>query len=244
MTPRLMEFGSDIWVCQGPTVPFLAGFSYPTRMVVIRLADGGLFIWSPVALTPELGAEIDRLGPVRHLVSPNKIHHLFMGEWESAWPEASLHASPGLERKRRDLDFDATLGNVPDPAWAGVVDQVCVSGSVIMSEIVFFHHESRTVIFADLIENFPRDWFTGWRGWLARLDGIVAPSPGAPREWRWSFLRRREARAALARILDWPIENVIMAHGTLVRGDGKSFVETAFHWLGRKKESDPRAVRA
>ena len=25
-----------------------------------------------------------RLGPVRHLVSPNKIHHLFLGEWAQA----------------------------------------------------------------------------------------------------------------------------------------------------------------
>jgi hypothetical protein len=51
-------------------------------------------------------------------------------------------------------------------------------------------------VVADLIENLPADWFRGWRGWLARLDGITAPHPGAPREWRASFVDRRAARAA------------------------------------------------
>ena len=93
--------GPEIWLADGPVAPFL-GFRYPTRMAVIRLSDGGLFVWSPVALTDPIRAAIDRLGPVRHLVSPNALHHLFLGEWKSAYPAARLYASPRLRRKRRD----------------------------------------------------------------------------------------------------------------------------------------------
>jgi hypothetical protein len=100
-----------------------------------------------------------------------------------------------------------------------------------MTEVVFFHRASRTAIFADLIENLPRDWFTGWRGVLARLDGIVAPNPGAPREWRASFFDRRAARAALEGILAWPIERVLIAHGEPATADGAAFVRRAFTWL-------------
>jgi hypothetical protein len=112
-----------------------------------------------------------------------------------------------------DLVFDADLTSSPEPEWAADIDQVLVRGSLAMTEVVFFHRASRTAIFADLIENLPRDWFKGWRGVIARLNGIVAPNPGAPREWRASFCNRAAARAALERILAWPIERVLIAHG-------------------------------
>jgi hypothetical protein len=228
----LTPFASDVWVAEGPVVPFY-GFAYPTRMTVIRLENGTLFIWSPIALAPELKTQIDALGRVAHLVSPNTIHHLFMGDWKAAYPGARLYASPGLRKKRADLAFDAELGDAPEPGWSGEIDQVAMLGSFALTEIVFFHRKSRTAIFADLIENLPPDWFRGWRGWLARLDGIVSPNPGAPREWRASFWRRGQARAALARILAWAPEQVIMAHGFMVRNDGVAFIRRAFRWLAR-----------
>lgn len=53
---------------------------------------------------------------VRFLVSPNRLHHLFLAEWKSAYPQARLYASPGLRKERRDLAIDGELG----PAGAGM----------------------------------------------------------------------------------------------------------------------------
>jgi Domain of unknown function (DUF4336) len=231
MTAPLREFAPGLWVGEGPVVPFIAGFDYPTRMAAIKLTDDRLFIWSPIALTAELKEQIDRLGPVACLVSPNLLHHLYLGEWKAAFPAARLFASPGLKRRRKDLAFDADLSDAPDPLWVADIDQVLLRGSLVMTEAVFFHRASATAIFADLIENFPPDWFKGWRGVLAKLDGIVAPNHGAPREWRASFLRRKLARAALQRILDWPIEKVLIAHGDCAEKDGAAFVRRGFSWL-------------
>jgi hypothetical protein len=75
------------------------------------------------------------------------------------------------------------------------------------------------------------DWFSGWRGIVARLDGICAPNPGAPREWRASFVNRQAARAALQLILAWPIDRVLIAHGEPAIADGTAFVRQAFAWL-------------
>jgi hypothetical protein len=111
------------------------------------------------------------------------------------------------------------------------IAQAVLHGSFALTEVVFFHRRSRTALFADLIQNFPRDWFKGWRGVVARLDGIVAPNPGAPREWRASFLDRRAARDALDQILAWPIERVVIAHGDLPTAEGPAFVRRAFTWL-------------
>lgn len=226
----LASFGPDIWIAEGPVVSFY-GFPYPTRMVVIRLGDGSLFLWSPIALTPELKAEVEALGPVAHLVSPNKIHYLFLKVWKDAHPGARIYALDELKKRRPALPIDAVLEDTSDQAWANDIDQTIVRGSFAMSEAVFFHRKSRTAIFADLIENFSPDWFKGWRGVLARLDGIVSPHPGAPREWRLSFRNRKMARSALDRILSWQPEQVVMAHGIIVRNDGVGFIRRAFGWL-------------
>jgi hypothetical protein len=230
MSKLLQQFGPEIWIADGPVASF-HGFPYPTRMAVIRLCDGGLFVWSPVALSDSLRSAIDALGPVRHLVSPNALHHLFLGEWKSAYPPARLYASPRLRRKRKDLAFDAELGDAPEPEWAADIDQVVLPGSFALIEVVFFHRGSRTALFADLIQNFPRDWFRGWRGVAARLGGIVAPNPGAPRDWRASFLDRRVARAALDQVFAWPIERVLIAHGDLPAANAAAFARRAFTWL-------------
>ena len=241
MDQALRQFGPDIWIQDGPVTPFF-GFAYPTRMAVIRLSDGGLFVWSPIALSDSSRVAIDALGPVRHLVSPNALHHLFLAAWKAAYPAARLYAPPRLARKRPDLTFDATLADAPGSAWAGEIDQVVLVGSFYLTEVVFFHRRSGTVLFADLIQNFPRDWFKGWRGFLARRGGIVAPNPGTPSDWRATFLRRGAARAALGRILAWPIERVVIAHGGLPAGDAAMFVRRAFAWLIGKR--DPSCLNA
>ena len=240
---RLHEFGPGIWIADGPAVPF-AGFPYSTRMALIRLSDGGVFAWSPVALTDALRREVDRLGPVRSIVSPNRLHHLFLGEWKAAYPAARLHAPPGLRRKRKDLDFDGNLGEAPEPGWAVDIDQVTVHGSFYLTEVVFFHWASGTAIFGDLLQNFRPDWFKGWKSFVARHGGICAPHPGAPKDWRATFLGRRAARRSLHRILAWPIERVLIAHGDPADRDGAAFVRGAFGWLLGPPDERPAVRRA
>jgi hypothetical protein len=226
----LVPLAPELWIAEGPVVSFF-GFPYPTRMAVIRLADGDVFAWSPVQLTPELHADIDRLGPVRHLVSPNKLHHLYLAEWKKAYPAAKLWAPPGLARRRRDLAFDAELTELPPPAWQADIDQVILAGSFALTEVIFFHRASRTAVIADLIQNFPPGWFGGWKEWLARLDGIMAPRPGPPREWRASFLNRARAGRALSAVLAWHPRHVVIAHGDLPKDDGEAFLRAGFAWL-------------
>ncbi len=228
---ELQVFGEQLWIADGSTVPFYS-FPYPTRMALARLSGGRLFVWSPIALKPGLRSQVEALGEPAFLVSPNKLHHQFLAEWKAAYPNAKMFASPGLQARRKDLAFDAELGEAPDPGWAGEIDQVLFAGSPMMTEVVFFHRASRTAIFADLIQNLPRDFAKGWRGVVARLAGITEPHPGAPRDWRTTFLDRKAARAALGRILAWDIERVVIAHGAPAEHDGEAFVRRAFGWLG------------
>jgi len=153
-----------LFVAEGPTVDFY-GFPYPTRMVVARLEGGELWVWSPIELSEALRQEIDALGPVAHLTTPNRIHHLFLGPWKEAYPDAKLWAPPGLAKKRSDLTFDGELGDAPPGAWRGQIEQVVFRGSPFMQEVVFFHRASRTAVFGDLIENFELSFVDEhWKG--------------------------------------------------------------------------------
>jgi hypothetical protein len=227
---QLTQFGPGLWIAEGDTVS-VAGFHYPTRMALVRLRDGGLWVWSPVALTPSLAAEVRALGDVHHLVAPNSLHYLHIGDWAGAFPLARVHTAPGIRTRRPDFAFQTELDDTPDCAWAGDIDQVIVRGNRITTEVVFHHRASGTALFTDLIQQFPPTWFKGWRGLVARLDGMVRAAPAVPMKFRLAFTDRAAARSAIARIQAWGIDQLIMAHGAPVSSDGQAVVVAAFRWL-------------
>lgn len=227
----LRALGEELWLAEGPVVRFLRFFPYPTRTVLVRLADGGLWVWSPTALGPELAKQVEALGPVTHLVAPNALHHLYLAEWRERFPAARLHAAPGLARKRPDLCFQTELSDVPDPAWAREIDQVVFRGSRFLEEVVFFHRRSRTALVTDLIQRFDPQQLQGLVRVVMRLWGLVGENGSTPREWRASFLDRRPARAALRRLLDWDPERLVIAHGRLPRERGREAIERGLRWL-------------
>ncbi|OWU86706.1 hypothetical protein ATO6_01280 [Oceanicola sp. 22II-s10i] len=219
-----------MWLAEGPVVDGMAGFHYPTRMALIRLPEGGLFVWSPTALTEELRAATDDLGPIQDIVAPNALHHLFLSDWAEAYPAARIHGTVELKDKRPDISFTTSLDAAAPEAWAGHIDQT-IFPNRIANEAVFFHRASGTVLITDLIQQLPRDWYSGWRGLVARLDLMTAPRPSVPRKFRLATRDRPAARAAAVTILGWPATTLVMAHGTPVRTDAARTLAQAFDWL-------------
>lgn len=225
--PRLCPQGDGLWLADGPVVTGAGGFRFPTRMAVLRLKgeDGGLMLWSPVALDRGLRAAVEALGPVRHLVAPNGVHHMAMGDWQAAFPQAWLSVAPGVAGKRPDLRIDATLGATV-PGWAGQIDQQLVAGR-ITTEAVFFHRASGSALVTDLIQQMPQGWYRGWRGLVARLDAMSAPHPAMPRKFRLSLAGRPKARAALREVAAWPVRQLVMAHGPVVTAEARAILRAA-----------------
>lgn len=229
---RLIEIGDHIWVYEGSTVNFY-GLPYSTRMTVIKLNNGDLWIHSPEKLNQELTKELNNLGRVAYLISPNKLHHLFLTEWVSEYPDVKCYASPGLEKKRCDIKFTNQLSDTPEEEWSGEIEQTVFTGSRLMEEVVFFHVTTRTLILTDLIENFNPSSFNWWQKPIARLGGILAPDGKTPIDWRLSFIfgNKKEAIISLNKILSWKPENVIISHGEYVIGNGYEFIKKSFRWL-------------
>jgi len=89
----MRKWSDRIWIAEAPLRFY--GVPFGARMTVVRLADGGLLIHSPLEPVPPLRAEIDALGPVRYVVSPNKLHHLFLGGFLQAYPSRSSCVGAG-----------------------------------------------------------------------------------------------------------------------------------------------------
>lgn len=221
----LEPFAKDVWTATRRARFF--GVETGSRMTVVRLADGGLFVHSPVALDAATRAAVDALGPVRAVVAPSVFHHLHVGAWMEAHPDAVFAACPGLEWKRPDLAFDVVTADEVHPTWGADLDQVYFSARR-ENEVVFFHRASRTLVCADALLNLsghPDPWTRR----VAALMGNRAPGLGWPER---IMVRNRElARRQVERILAWDIEGIVLGHGPLVPRGGREVVRRAYAWL-------------
>ena len=232
MTSQLQPVGEEIWIYEGSTVSFY-GFPFPTRMTVVRLRGKDLWIHSPEKLNDDLKEELTGIGDVKYLVSPNKLHHLFLQEWIENYPNAITYAAPGLVKKRKDIKFDVELSDTAEPEWKEDISQLIFKGSPVMEEVVFFHKRSSTLILTDLIENLDPKTLNTWQAALAKFAGITAPHGKTPIDWRLTFLfgDKQKARESLAKMLEWHPENIILSHGECVFGNGVDFLKESFRWL-------------
>lgn len=205
------------------------GLEVGTRMTVVRLACGSVLLHSPVALDARLRAALDAIGPVRYVVAPNRVHHLYAGRVCDAYPAARLWVAPGVERKRPDLVYEGVLGDEAPEPWRGQVDQTFFRGRPFENEVVFFHRASRTLVLCDLAFNFgPRAALpTRWLMRLIRSYGRFGPSTLDP----WLIRDRAAARASLERILAWDFDRVIVAHGEILEQGGHAALARGYHWL-------------
>jgi hypothetical protein len=234
MTAVLDRLAPDLWVADGGTVSFF-GVDYPTRMAVVRLSDGDLWVWSPIALSGELEAAVRALGPVRDLVSPNKLHHLFLGEWRARFPDAKLWGTASTIRRFPKLPFAGTLTDTAPFDWAGQIDQWRFDNAPFLDEMIFFHRQSRTAIICDFSQPFSRDFLRRhWPAplrWLAPRIGMVEGKGYGPLELRLTLRHRKDARSKMQALIAEDPERVVVAHGEIARHDGAAFLRRAFAWL-------------
>jgi hypothetical protein len=226
---RLNQIDDDIWSVDGPVLSFF-GVPYPTRMVVVRLPLG-LWVWSPVALNDELAALIEDLGPVKWLVEPNKLHHIYLQPWLERFPEARAYAPPGLAKKKSDVSFTAELNDEAPEEWAERIEQVVVRGSPAMEEVIFFHRPSSSCIIGDLVQRHDPEAFSTWQRWLMQADGMLGEEGSTPREWRATFFDRGPGRQALHQVLSWQPKRLLIAHGACELSHGTEVLEHSLAWL-------------
>jgi hypothetical protein len=234
-TDTLKPVASDVWIVDSGPLTAL-GLQVPVRMTVIRLVSGEIWLHSPTRFADSLKDEIERLGPIRHLVAPNIAHWMFLKDWKDRCASAETWAAPGLRQRapviKSGVTLDHDLGNFPPPAWAHDFDQRVIAGGLGVNEVVFLHRPTRTLILTDLVQNLEPKKLGPVARPLARLAGATAPDGMAPAHYRFAINRRREqAKTAARQLLEWAPQRVIFAHGSWFESDGADRLRHSLRWL-------------
>ncbi|MCG8669322.1 MAG: DUF4336 domain-containing protein [Pseudomonadales bacterium] len=230
MTYKIEEFIKDhIYIFEYP-IRFAAMDLY-SRMTIVKLPGGELWIHSPSKLDAELKSNIDALGEVSYIIAPGNFHHLNVTEFQSAYPDAEVFLCPSLESKRADIEFDWILGNRPDPRWQNTFEQVVIHGTRIMNEVVFFHRSSKTLILVDLIENIGDD-YTHEAGLLLKFWWKAVfnmwNNPKAAPEYQLGWGDKLVVKRSLDKILAWDFDRIILSHGNLIECNAREVATKAW----------------
>lgn len=223
----LLPVDAGVWTHAIPHV--FMGLHLGTRMTVVRVASGDLWIHSPVALSPELRGEVEALGTVRHVVAPSLYHHSYAAQWQAAYPQAELYGPAALAKKRRDLRLTAPLETAREAAWASELLPVHIDGC-LLDETVFVDAAARTLIGADVIENFASHPHFVTRTYL-KAAGIYGQS-GFSSFLRILFRDRKAGRRSIDSLLEHDFDRIVLAHGEILEAGGRAALERTYAFLG------------
>ena len=235
---QLKNLASNLWIVDQPD--FSTGIAkIGTRMTVIKLASGGLFLHSPTKLDDETKRALDAIGEVRAVVAPSRAHHMFVGDYikdlarcEALRTAGSRRRHPGFPRPNRRAARSETRRYFrrrgPNPNGQAKSISTCSRARWAINEVVFFHRASRSAIFTDLVFNVPAD-FKEARIFYTLVGGRGHFGPH--RLIRMIIRDHKAARESVAKILEWDFDRVIVTHGDVLESGGKAKFADAFSYL-------------
>jgi hypothetical protein len=215
----------SVWHAQQPLR--FGPLSLSTRMTVVRLSSGYLWIHSPVTPTDDLRGALQQIGPVRAVVAPNKSHHLFFREFLNAYPDARGWVAPGLKAKRLDLADVPELGAAAP--WDDELTPYFIQGLPIINETVWFHVPSRSLILTDLLFCFGKTNAVALR-LVARVLGVLEEL-AMSRTMKLAVKDRKALAASVKPLLDLPVERIVLAHDQVITSEARTRLRRAFAWV-------------
>lgn len=215
-----------LWHAQQPLK--FGPLSLTTRMTVVRLRDGSLWVHSPIAPDAGLVDALSAIGPVRYVVAPNKSHHLIFLPFLAAHPSAQGFIAPGLASKRPDLARSSVLPR--ESPWRADLEGFFIDGPPILNETAWFHRASGSLILTDLLFCFsPRTPFLS--SIVSRVLG-VHDVLGMSRTMKLAVKDKQALARPVAPLTSLPLERVIVAHDQIVNDQPAAKLARALAWLG------------
>jgi hypothetical protein len=147
----------------------------PIRMTVIKLASGGLFVYAPIAPTPECIRLVKELvaehGEVKYILLPTVSgleHKVFVGPFARQFPTAQVYVAPNQWSFPLNLPL-SWLGfppqrthilpaNCADAPFASEFDYALLDidlGARRFGEVAVWHRRSRTLLVTDAVLSVP-----------------------------------------------------------------------------------------
>jgi hypothetical protein len=191
------------------------------------------------------------LGEIKYIAALDIEHHIFLGDWHKAYPNAKVLAPEGLLEKRKKqgneevpfaVIFTEKERSLPvDPEFDAEFD-VEYFASHMNKELAFLHKPSKTLIQADVLFNLPateqfsRAGGGADQGFLTKLftslNNTKGTAIGQKRLiwWGVSGGNRPDFNKSAAKVAAWDFDRIIPCHGDVIETGGKGIFEKVFGW--------------
>jgi hypothetical protein len=212
------------------------GLEVGTRMTVVKIKKRKLMLISPISIDAKLAIELSTQGDVAYIIAPNLYHHLYLRKCCEHYPNAKVYVAKGLAENYKDINC-ITLSSTPPKGWRKYLDQTEfegyavqeLSGHVELNEVVFFHRETNTLILTDAAYHIAAS-SPLLSKLLAKAVGLYGVLGSTALE-KFALKRRYDAQKALLKILEWPFDSVVIAHGEIIKSDGRKKLIDGYQWL-------------
>ncbi|GAM85485.1 hypothetical protein ANO11243_034920 [Dothideomycetidae sp. 11243] len=244
----IRKVSPEILTCSLPFARF-GRIKIGGRGTIVRMANGHLVVFSPVALTDQVKAQTEGLGTVKYLVAPDIEHHLFLDPWHKQYPDAKLIGSEALKIKREKMGkplpwtyiWKKDVQPSVDAEFDKEFEYTFVSAHP-NKELVFNHKPTKTLIQADLMFNLPateqysKSGVSPTSGFLTQAFTLFS-SPQGTAIWQKRFTwyvfsaPDRPSFDKSVRIIDgWDFRRMIPCHGDVIERNAKEVFRKVFAW--------------
>ncbi|KAG8977461.1 hypothetical protein FRB90_008791, partial [Tulasnella sp. 427] len=179
--------------------------------------------------------KLREIGPVKYVVAPDVFHWLNLENFSRAFPDAKVIGVDGLEPKVPGVKWGGIYGKDPEGTEYGYESEISARyfSHFENKDVAFFHHDSKTLVVADLIFNFPpTEQYsksgqspTSWIplvskiGPFSKLHGLLTSS----------LAKDIKANAPDAKAVnEWDFDTIIPCHGNSLVGNGKAAWQAAW----------------
>ncbi|KAM5541758.1 hypothetical protein V8D89_004487 [Ganoderma adspersum] len=232
----IREVAKDVWTFSCPFSRFNL-FPVGARSTAIKLSNGDVWVLASSPMDDKVKQKLNELGPVKWIVGPDAVHHLFLGEFKKEFPDAKVIAvHEAIQKKtKEDIQFDGAWGKDHPKTKYGFEDDIkhCYFSGFKNKDVAFFHPASKTMLQADLLFNLPaREQYSlsGSSGKFP-LVGNLNPWMWIHKRFAWSLGIDKEAmKRDVKSVAAWDFERIIPCHGDVIEKDGKSAWMEAYKW--------------
>ncbi|KIK70283.1 hypothetical protein GYMLUDRAFT_34778 [Collybiopsis luxurians FD-317 M1] len=234
----IREVTTGVWTFSRPFGRGPFGFlPWGGRSTAVRLSTGDVWVLASTPLTPAAKSVIDDLGTVKWIIAPDIVHHLFLGQYKNAYPEAKAIGVEGLRQKKKknneNLLIDGEYGGDSPDTLYGFEDEIkaCYFTGFENKDVAFLHVETQTLIVADLLFNLPgnEQYSKVKTSPKVPIIGKLNPESGWLKRLLWTLGKDKDAMRRDAKaVRDWDFDRIIMCHGDVIEENGKKAWEEAY----------------
>ncbi len=197
----------------------------PRYMTILRLASGGLMIYSAIAMTDEGMDQLEALGRPEVIVAPHLYHCLDVGFYKQRYPDIQLIAPRPVKDKLASLgvstDADISALSEHGIRYAMVRGSNCAEVMLDLDTAA-----GRALVFTDCLSARSK------RGFLLKLLG-PPDDVGTPRIVRYRQIDDKPALAKFfAKLGESEVDMLVMAHTPPITTDCEAKLRMAAGGLG------------